>query len=94
MKRLGVLTSPESVPMLRKYLEEASRRLDIGLLWAEHNSNDFTQAFALLETERPDALYVTSSGGAFAHRQLIVDFAHKIQLPATYPARSSLPLVG
>lgn len=66
--------------------EAAARALGITLLFAEHTSTQYANAFALIARERPDALLVSQSAVNTGNRGLIADFAAKSRLPAMYPS--------
>jgi hypothetical protein len=51
--------------------EAAAGKLGITLLPAEHTSTDYSNAFALIMRERPDALLVGASAVNVANRHLI-----------------------
>jgi putative ABC transport system substrate-binding protein len=74
-------------------LEEESARatartVGISLLFVEPDAaQQFTEAFALLARERPEALIVASTAVNFAYRQQIAAFAAKNALPVVVPAR-------
>ncbi len=69
--------------------EAAARKLGITLLPAEHTPTDYTDAFAFITRERPDALVVGASAVNVANRHLIVEFAAERRLPAMYAPESS-----
>jgi putative ABC transport system substrate-binding protein len=74
--------------------EAAARELGIKLLPAEHTPTDYTDAFALIAHEHPDALVVGASAVNVAHRHLIVDFAAQRRLPAMYATREFVSAGG
>jgi putative ABC transport system substrate-binding protein len=87
MKRLVFLNADDNPPLSFRDMEEATRRLGLSLLVAEHTATNFANAFALIRQERPDAMHVALSPGAFVHRRSIVEFAAEGRLPASYPNR-------
>jgi putative ABC transport system substrate-binding protein len=74
--------------------EAAARKLGITLLPAEHTPTDYTDAFALITRERPDALVVGASAVNVANRHLIVEFAAERRLPAMYATREFVSIGG
>ena len=87
MKRLVFLNEDDNAPDNLRAVEEATRRLGLSFLVAEHTATNFANAFALIRQERPDAMHVALSPGAFVHRRSIVEFAAEGRLPASYPNR-------
>jgi putative ABC transport system substrate-binding protein len=87
MKRLVFLNEDDNATDGLRAMEEATRRLGLSFLVAEHTATDFANAFALIRQERPDAMHVALSPGAFVHRRSIVVFAAEGRLPASYPNR-------
>ena len=74
--------------------EAAARKLGITLLPAEHTPTDYTDAFAFITRERPDALVVGASAVNVANRHLIVEFAAERRLPAMYATREFVSIGG
>ena len=87
VSRLVFLQSEENPPEVLRSLEEASRRLGLSYVVAEHIKTDFANAFALIRRERPDAMHVALNPGTFVNRHLIVEFASEFHLPTIYPSR-------
>ena len=89
VSRVAVLHNPLNAPevLLLSALKEASTTLALNLRVVEARSlEELAQAFKTLESERPDALYVIEGPLAFAHRELVVEFANSRRLPAVYGA--------
>jgi ABC-type uncharacterized transport system substrate-binding protein len=74
--------------------EAAARKLGITLLPAEHTPTDYTNAFAFITREYPDALVVGASAVNVANRHLIVEFAAQRRLPAMYATREFVNIGG
>ena len=74
--------------------EAAARELNINLFPAEHTPSDYSDAFALITRERPDALVVSASAVNVANRRLIVEFATQKRLPAMYATREFVSAGG
>jgi putative ABC transport system substrate-binding protein len=62
----------------------AAESLGIGLLYATYEGNDFTQAFATIEQQKPDALLGSLYPAVYAYRNQVVAFARKMRLPDSY----------
>jgi putative ABC transport system substrate-binding protein len=75
-------------------VKAAAKALNVTLLHAEHTPNEYASAFAVIARQRPDALFVTDSPPAYAHRRLIVEFAVKNRLPGMYPWREPVEAGG
>jgi len=75
-------------------VKAAAKALNVTLLHAEHTPNEYASAFAVIARQRPDALLVTDSAPAFAHRRLIVEFAVKNRLPGMYGWREPVEAGG
>jgi putative ABC transport system substrate-binding protein len=74
--------------------DTAAGKLGITLLPAEHTPTDYTEAFALITRELPDALLVSASAVNVANRHLIVEFAARRRLPAMYATREFVNIGG
>jgi len=74
--------------------ETAARELGITLLPAEHTPTNYTDAFAFIARERPDALFVGASAVNVANRHLIVEFAAQRRLPTMYATREFVSIGG
>ncbi len=72
----------------------AALALGVRLIDAEHTPTEYSDAFAIITRERPDALFVADSPPNFAHRRLIVEFAAKARLAGTYPRREFVEAGG
>lgn len=77
-----------------KSVEAAARALGITLIHAEHTPNQYADAFALIERERPHALFVAQSSMTYANRHRIADFAVTSRLPGSYPFRELVEAGG
>jgi putative ABC transport system substrate-binding protein len=87
MKRLVYLNEVDNPAEGLRAAEEATRLLGLSFLLAEHTATDFTNAFALIRREQPDAMHVVLSPGVFVHRRSIVEVAAEGRLPTIYPHR-------
>jgi ABC-type uncharacterized transport system substrate-binding protein len=74
--------------------EAAAAKLGITLLPAEHTPTDYTNAFALIMREHPDALVVGASAVNVANRHLIVEFAARRRLAAIYATQEFVNIGG
>ncbi len=79
---------------LGESVNAAAKALNVTLLHAQHTPNEYAGAFAVIARQRPDALLVTDSAPAYAHRRLIVEFAVKNRLPGMYPWREPVEAGG
>ena len=69
-------------------LEPAARALGQTIVWAHARTpQDLKAAFATIEKERINALYVEGAPVAFRHVSDIVDLAAKLKLPSIYEFR-------
>lgn len=72
----------------RSSMESAGRSLGQTVVWAHaRTAQDFTTAFATIEKERVDALYVEAQAAIYRHVREIVDRAAKLKLPSVYEFR-------
>jgi putative ABC transport system substrate-binding protein len=77
-----------------KSVRTAPQALGITLVQTEFTPHQFTDAFALINRTRPDALFVAASGAAFADQGLIADFATRARLPSSFFFREAVELGG
>jgi putative ABC transport system substrate-binding protein len=100
-KRLGLLH--ELVPKARRIavllqvladttlaeVQEAARTLGLQIVHVlgANTTQEIDAAFATLERERPDALWVTGSGFFASHSAQIVNLAARSRIPAAYSSR-------
>jgi putative ABC transport system substrate-binding protein len=85
ISKLAVLLNPDDPYGAAEWaaLEIGARSLHIAPQPFEARQvSEYERAFDRMTSESPDALYVTSSGLNFTHRQLIMSFAAKSKLPA------------
>jgi len=69
-------------------LESAGRALGQTIVWAHFRTpQDLKPAFATIEKERADALYVQGVPVTYLHLRDIVDLAARLKLPAMYEMR-------
>jgi len=91
ISRVAVIGSKEDWESPKgKNTQAAARALGLTLLLAEHKANDYPPAFALVTRERADAIFASLSGPNYANRRLIIEFAAKRHLPASYAFRESV----
>ena len=72
------------------HVQTAARALGLTLLHAESKANDFAPAFAIVTQEHPDAIFVAWTTSNYARRKLIVEFAAKNRLPASFAFREAV----
>jgi putative ABC transport system substrate-binding protein len=68
-------------------VQRAAQALGLKLILAEHQSGNYSPAFAVVTRERADAVFLTVSGYSYTHRRVLADFALKSRLLAIYLAR-------
>ena len=70
-------------------LQEAARTLGLQIVHVlgANTTQEIDAAFATLERERPDALWVTGSGFFASHSAQIVNLAARSRIPAAYSSR-------
>ena len=73
-----------------KSTQTAARALGLTLLHTAYRPNDYAPAFDLVIRERADAIFVSWSSPNYVHRRLIIEFAAKSRLPASYSFRESV----
>jgi len=85
--RIAVIHNPLNVvegPIL-SMIKETSAVLKLTTRVLEATSEaELLSAFALLESERPDVLYIVESPLTYIHRTRVVEFANNRRLPAVY----------
>jgi putative ABC transport system substrate-binding protein len=77
-----------------KYVRAAAQELGLSLFHAEHTPTHYADAFALINTNRPDGLFVGSHVSNFANQRLIVDFGARNGLADIYVWRESVAAGG
>jgi putative ABC transport system substrate-binding protein len=88
LSRVAMLQSKqENLGEWEQTIKTISRNLGVNVLIAEHTPSDYTNAFAFIIREHPDALLVVGSAANFANRRLIVEFAANSRIPAVYVDR-------
>jgi len=80
---------------VKEVLPVAARALGLIIQPTEvRNADDFDRAFAALNKERPDGLYVTGGRLMSDNQKRIVGFASKRRLPAVYPYTEAVEAGG
>ena len=97
--RVAVLHDPaaqDSVLEVKEVLPVAARALRLTLQpWQVRSADDFERVFAALNKQRPDGLYVTTSGPVMrANQKRIVSFALTSRLPSVYEYREAVDAGG
>ena len=72
----------------------AAKTLGVTLVHAEHTPTHFDDAFALIARERLHALFAARGQVAYAHRQVVADFAVKNRIPGIFPFREHVEAGG
>jgi putative ABC transport system substrate-binding protein len=78
-----------------KEVQAAARALGLTVRsWEVRGTDDFERAFAALNKERPDGLYVPGGPLMSANRKRIADFALKSRLPSMYNSKDAVDAGG
>jgi putative ABC transport system substrate-binding protein len=99
LARVAVLYDP-ALPGIARVVKEdlpvAARALGLTVRsWEVRNADGFEKAFAVLNKERPDGLYVPAGGPLMtANEKRIVGFALKSRLPSLYARREFVDAGG
>jgi putative tryptophan/tyrosine transport system substrate-binding protein len=96
--RVAVLVNPAIVPFAEltfREVQQAARTigLQIQVLNAS-TSSEIDAAFAALQRERPDALFVTPDAFFISRRVQIISLAARDRIPAVYPDRADVVAGG
>jgi putative tryptophan/tyrosine transport system substrate-binding protein len=96
--RVAVLVNPAIVPVAELTLREVQQAartigLQIQVLNAS-TSSEIDAAFAALQRERPDALFVTLDAFFISRRVQIISLAARDRIPAVYPDRADVVAGG
>jgi putative ABC transport system substrate-binding protein len=75
-------------------VRDAAVALGVTLIFAENTPTDYSNAFAVITRDRPDALFVAYHPAIYAKRQLIADFALEQRIPAMFPYREAVLIGG
>ena len=92
-RRIAVLLNPlvqgTNAPDALADFQEAARTLGLEIVHVlrANTTQQIDAAFATLERERPDALWVTGSGFFASHSAQIVNLAARSRIPASYGSR-------
>ena len=63
---------------------QAARATGVELRMAQYTGHEFAPAFAAIERDKPDALFVSPYPDVYAYRKTVVAFARKARLPDCY----------
>jgi putative ABC transport system substrate-binding protein len=67
-----------------------ARALGLELFLAEPSPNDYVGAFALIERERPDAVFVAAAPAHYVDRRVIAGFMLRAKLPSVHASRAAV----
>ena len=87
VSRVAVLWNAEDVAMTLRYreIDEAARALRISVQpLGVREPDDFDQAFAAMDRDRPDALFMVTDSLTSLNRKHVLDFAATHRIPAMY----------
>jgi putative ABC transport system substrate-binding protein len=68
-------------------VRRAGQALGVALIYAEHQPNAYDDAFALIQGQRANAVYVANNPPNWQHRRLIAEFGARSGLPTTSALR-------
>jgi putative tryptophan/tyrosine transport system substrate-binding protein len=98
LDRVAVLYDPASPPnvlQVKEYLPPAARALKLTLrYWELRAADGFERAFAALNKERSNGLYVTAGQLMLANRKRIAELALNSRLPSIYVRREFVDAGG
>ena len=87
--------SPPSVPEVKEVLPFAARALGLTVRsWEIRDADGFERAFAALNKNRPDGLYVLQGPLMNANPKRTVNFALKSRLPSVFSSRENVDAGG
>jgi putative ABC transport system substrate-binding protein len=75
-------------------VRDAARALRVTIFYAEHQPNTYEHAFAVIERERANAVYLAANAPNWQHRRLIAGFAQRNGLPTTSALRDYAEVGG
>ena len=98
LSRVAVFYAPGSpfiVRDVKEVLPVAARALRLTLQpWEVRSADDLERAFAALNKQRPDGLYVSGGPQMAANENRIADFALKSRLPSMYQSKEAVDAGG
>src|SRR6202047_4592518 len=71
-------------------VRDAAPLQGVTLIHVEHTPNNYADAFALMTSDRPDALFVAYHASNYVNIQLVADFALQQRIPGIYPYRDAV----
>jgi putative ABC transport system substrate-binding protein len=75
-------------------VRDAARELGVKMIHVEHAPDSYAGAFALMNRDRPDALFITFHPVNYANRKLIANFALERRIPTAFPYREGVMAGG
>jgi ABC-type uncharacterized transport system substrate-binding protein len=72
----------------------AVQTMGVTLVYAQHTSTYYVDAFALISRDQPHALFVARNPANYANRKLIISFAVEHRIPGMYPYRELVEMGG
>src|SRR5262245_1961955 len=75
-------------------VRDAAATLGLTVFHAEHTPNNYSDAFALMTRDRPDAFFVAYHPSNYVNRQRIADFGLSQRIPGMVPYRESTTAGG
>jgi putative ABC transport system substrate-binding protein len=96
--RVGVLLNPANAPVAETTLrdvQEAARAIGLQIYALNAStSREIDAAFAAIQRERPDALFVAPDGFYFSHQMQIANLAATNRIPTVYGSRGYVEAGG
>jgi putative ABC transport system substrate-binding protein len=95
ISRVALLQSKaEPLSEMEQISASASQHFGVELFVVEAAPTDYTDAFALIEREKPNGLLVGQTIGNYLNRSVIVEFAARNRLPAMYAFKEDVAAGG
>ncbi len=87
LRKVAMLWNREDLGMSQRYEASASAAQEIGVTvqpLGVREPDDFNEAFAAMDRERPDAILMVSDSLTLLNRKRVIDYAAEHHLPAIY----------
>jgi putative tryptophan/tyrosine transport system substrate-binding protein len=91
LRRVAMLWNKDDLGMSLRYKASATAANEIGVdvqALGVREPDDFNEAFAAMDREKPDAILMVSDSLTLLNRKRVIDFAAANRLPAIYEADS------
>jgi len=87
LRRVAMLWNKDDLGMTQRYDASAKAAQELGVMvqpLGVSEPNDFNEAFATMDRERPDAILMVTDSLTLLNRKRVFDYALEHQLPAIY----------